>query len=48
MRAADATVSLGTEDTVREVLRRRDTAIEQALAGQTLRSLVEIPMSRKT
>ena len=47
-RAADATVSLGTEDTVREVLRRRDTAIEQALAGQTLRSLVEIPMSRKT
>jgi membrane protein len=47
-RAADATVSLGTEDSVREVLRRRDTAIEQALAGQTLRSLVEIPMSRKT
>lgn len=47
-RAADATVSLSTEDSVREVLRRRDTAIEQALTGQTLRTLVEIPISRKT
>jgi len=47
-RAADATISLGTDDGVQEMLCRRDTAIEQALAGQTLRSLVEIPLSRKT
>ncbi len=44
-RAADATVPLGTEDSVRQVLRRRDAAIEQALSGQTLRSLIDTPVS---
>jgi membrane protein len=47
-RAADATVPLGTEDSVRQVLRRRDAAIEQALSGQTLRSLIDTTVSRDT
>jgi len=38
-RAADATVPLNAGDPVSEMLRRRDAAVEQALAGQTLRSL---------
>ena len=39
----DATVPTNAEDPVRAVLRRRDRAVEAALAGQTLRSLVDGP-----
>lgn len=46
--AADATFLLDAGDPVSEMLRRRDAAVEQALAGQTLRSLVEAPASRET
>jgi membrane protein len=37
---AEAQISVDTTDPVIEVLRRRDEAVEEALAGQTLRSLV--------
>lgn len=45
--AADRLVPLDSGDPVSEMLRRRDAAIEQALAGLTLRSLVENPLSRE-
>ncbi|MGZ8393804.1 MAG: YhjD/YihY/BrkB family envelope integrity protein [Nitrospira sp.] len=40
-RVADATMLLDADDTVREVLRRRDNALAAALAGHTLRSLTD-------
>lgn len=46
-RAADALVPLDADDSVRGVLRRRDAAIDTALAGQTLRSLIDAPLSRE-
>ena len=46
-RSADAIGPLEGDDSVRKVLRRRDEAIERALAGQTLRSLVDNPVSRE-
>ncbi|MCE3222640.1 MAG: Ribonuclease [Nitrospira sp.] len=47
-RSADAIGPLEGDYSVRELLRRRDEAIERALAGQTLRSLVDSPVSRET
>jgi membrane protein len=38
--AADARIPLHDGDPILDVLRRRDEAVEQALSGQTLRSLV--------
>lgn len=38
--AGDMRVAVDTSDPVLDVLRRRDEAVEEALAGQTLRSLV--------
>jgi membrane protein len=46
-RVADATVQLDADDSVRETLRRRDEAVATALAGQTLRSLIDAPVSRE-
>ncbi len=46
-RAADAMAPLDAGDPVREVLRRRDEAVDAALAGHTLRSLVDAPVSRE-
>jgi membrane protein len=46
-RVADATVQLDADDSVRETLRRRDEAVATALAGQTLRSLIDAPISRE-
>lgn len=47
-RAADRMAPLETGDPIRELLHRRDIAVQQALAGQTLRSLVEASTSRQT
>ena len=47
-RTVEAVGVLDTDDTVRELLRRRDEAVARALAGQTLRSLVEAPVSRES
>jgi membrane protein len=41
--ATDTMVPLDSGDPVSEMLRRRDAAVEQALAGRTLRSLIESP-----
>ena len=41
-------VPIDPHDPVHSVLRRRDEAVQQALAGQTLRSLVVEPNSRST
>ena len=46
-RAADATVLADADDSVRQVLRRRDDAVATALAGITLRSLIEEPAPPK-
>ena len=46
-RVADATVLVDADDSVRQVLRRRDDAVATALAGHTLRSLIDEPASRK-
>ncbi len=45
--AADTLVPLDSGDPVSEMLRRRDAAVEQALAGRTLQSLVENSVSRE-
>ena len=47
-RVADATVLADADDSVRQVLRRRDDAVAGALAGITLRSLIDEPASRET
>lgn len=47
-RSADEIGPLESDYSVRELLRRRDEAIEKALAGQTLRSLVDNPVFRET
>jgi membrane protein len=46
-RAADATVLADADDSVRQVLRRRDDAVATALEGITLRSLIDEPGSSK-
>ncbi|MGZ8394736.1 MAG: YhjD/YihY/BrkB family envelope integrity protein [Nitrospira sp.] len=46
-RVADATVLADGDDSVRQVLRRRDDAVAGALAGITLRSLIDEPASRE-
>jgi membrane protein len=46
-RAADATVLADADDSVRQVLRRRDDAVATALEGTTLRSLIDEPASSK-
>ena len=46
-RAADATVLADADDSVRQVLRRRDDAVATALAGITLRSLIDEPAPPK-
>lgn len=45
--AADTIIPLEVGDPIRELLHRRDAAVRQALTGQTLRSLIEIPVSRE-
>ena len=47
-RVADATVLADADESVRQVLRRRDEAVAGALAGITLRSLIDGPASRET
>ena len=46
-RAADATALADADDSVRQVLRRRDDAVATALEGITLRSLIDEPGSSK-
>ncbi|WHZ24505.1 MAG: hypothetical protein OJF47_003617 [Nitrospira sp.] len=47
-RPADGMVLPDAGDPIRDLLHRRDAAVRQALAGHTLRSLIEIPASRET
>ncbi len=42
----EAIVPTNAEDPVQAVLQRRDRAVDAALAGQTLRSLVDAPLTR--
>ena len=47
-RVADASIVVNAGGQINELLRRRDAAVETVLAGQTLRSLVDEPLSHKT